>query len=203
MEIKEIAERVSKRIYVEDGLLLSKFISEKFAETLIAELAKQNEPVAINEPNYHYEAMGCGLEDRGITDRYEAMEYGWNCAIERMFEQLPEDQLYTFPPTPEQIAEGNEPCAFLHEWIEYHPFGDTFAGEPCAAITSDEKPFDSSDTVSPLFTFPPTAEQIANETAEACARYVNRFINGDGILNEVWISEIEEALRNGAWKEFK
>ena len=48
-----------------------------------------------------------------------------------------------------ELAKQNEPCAFLHEWIEYHPFGDTFAGEPCAAITSDEKPFDSSDTVSP------------------------------------------------------
>ena len=35
MDIKEIAEQVSKRIYVEDGLLLSKFISEKFAEALI------------------------------------------------------------------------------------------------------------------------------------------------------------------------
>ena len=35
MDIKKIAEQVSKRIYVEDGLLLSKFISEKFAEALI------------------------------------------------------------------------------------------------------------------------------------------------------------------------
>ena len=35
MDIKEIAGQVSKRIYVEDGLLLSKFISEKFAEALI------------------------------------------------------------------------------------------------------------------------------------------------------------------------
>ena len=35
MDIKEIAAQVSKRIYVEDGLLLSKFISEKFAEALI------------------------------------------------------------------------------------------------------------------------------------------------------------------------
>ena len=52
----------------------------------------------------------------------------------------------------------------------------------------------------PLYTIPPTAEQIANETAEACAKYVNRFINGDGILNEVWISEIESALRNGEWR---
>ena len=44
--IKEIAEQVSKRIYVEDGLLLSKFISEKFAEALIAELAKAEQRVA-------------------------------------------------------------------------------------------------------------------------------------------------------------
>lgn len=34
-------------------------------------------------PEYHYQGMGCGLEDRGITDRYEAMQYGWDEAIER------------------------------------------------------------------------------------------------------------------------
>ena len=107
-----------------------------FAEALIVEIAKQNEPISLNEPNYHYEAMGCGLEDRGITDRYEAMEYGWNCAIERMFEQLPEG---------------------------------------------------------PLFTFPPTAEQIANETAEAIAEYCR---NQD---HYCLATEIE----SGAWKEFK
>ena len=54
MDIKEIAEQVSKRIYVEDGLLLSKFISEKFAEALIesykAELLKEaGEPVLYAE----------------------------------------------------------------------------------------------------------------------------------------------------------
>ena len=54
MDIKEIAEQVSKRIYVEDGLLLSKFISEKFAEALIesykAELLNEaGEPVLYAE----------------------------------------------------------------------------------------------------------------------------------------------------------
>ena len=54
MDIKEIAEQVSKRIYVEDGLLLSKFISEKFAESLIsaykAELLNEaGEPVLYAE----------------------------------------------------------------------------------------------------------------------------------------------------------
>ena len=46
-------------------------------------------------------------------------------------------------------------------------------------------------------------EQIANETAEACAKYVNRFLNGDGIQDEAWIRDIESGIRRGTWKEFK
>ena len=76
LNIKEIAELVSKKIYVEDGLLLSKFISEKFAEALIesykAELLKEvGEPVSVNcwwedseyqidDPETH--AYECGME---------------------------------------------------------------------------------------------------------------------------------------------
>lgn len=37
------------------------------------------------EPEYHYEGMGCGLEDRNITDRYDAMHHGWDCAMERVY----------------------------------------------------------------------------------------------------------------------
>lgn len=37
------------------------------------------------EPEYHMQGMGCGLEDRGTTDRYEAMEHGWDCAMERVY----------------------------------------------------------------------------------------------------------------------
>lgn len=56
MDIKEIAEQVSKRIYVEDGLLLSRFISEKFAEALVesykAELLKEaGEPTCWMTPD--------------------------------------------------------------------------------------------------------------------------------------------------------
>ena len=140
MDIKEIAQIIRKKIYVEDGLLLSKFISEKFAETLIAELAK-----------------------------------------------------------------GNEPCAFLHEWIEYHPFGDTVVGEPCAAITSDEKPFDSSDTVSPLFTFPPTAEQIANETAwqpiETAPVLSNVLVTRFDYGQVCWVTDARKS-KFGFWSTF-
>ena len=40
------------------------------------------------EPEYHSQGMGCGLEDRGITDRYDAMEYGWNEAMERVYSEV-------------------------------------------------------------------------------------------------------------------
>ncbi|EPI8452360.1 hypothetical protein ACS90Y_001698 [Yersinia enterocolitica] len=41
-----------------------------------------------NEPKYHSEGMGCGLEDRGITDRYDAMLHGWECAMERVYGEV-------------------------------------------------------------------------------------------------------------------
>lgn len=43
----------------------------------------------IEQPDYHCQGMGCGLEDRNITDRYEAMEHGWEKAIEQQGELLP------------------------------------------------------------------------------------------------------------------
>ena len=36
----------------------------------------------IDIPSYHYEGMGCGLEDKRITDRYEACQYGYETAVE-------------------------------------------------------------------------------------------------------------------------
>ena len=97
-----------------------------------------------------------------------------------------------------ELAKQNVPCAFLHEWIEYHPFGDTFAGKPCATITNDEKPFDSSDTVSPLFTFPPSVEAIENKVAEACALQVateTRFHWLDA-------ARVAKEIRSGEWRKF-
>lgn len=42
--------------------------------------------------SYHHSGMGCGIEDRGITDRYEACEHGWDCAMDRVVECIPEEQ---------------------------------------------------------------------------------------------------------------
>lgn len=40
----------------------------------------------IEEMPYPSEGIGCGLEDAVITDRYEAVAYGWNEAVERIGE---------------------------------------------------------------------------------------------------------------------
>lgn len=46
--------------------------------------------VTFSEPDYHKVGMGCGLEDRGITDRYEAMEHGFQEAVERCERKHPD-----------------------------------------------------------------------------------------------------------------
>ncbi|MBE0395321.1 hypothetical protein ILP74_07545 [Citrobacter amalonaticus] len=59
-----------------------------------------------NEPQYHDEGMGCGLEDRGITDRYEAMRHGWDEAMERIYgEVIPCAEEIAFPATDAFLAE--------------------------------------------------------------------------------------------------
>src|SRR6185369_3101856 len=70
-----------------------------FAKELLATLQREADPVVIDWPEYNHEAMGCGLEDRGITDRYEAMHHGWECALERFAERIPEN-LYEHPLLP-------------------------------------------------------------------------------------------------------
>ncbi|EMD6394892.1 hypothetical protein [Klebsiella pneumoniae] len=59
-----------------------------------------------NEPQYHDEGMGCGLEDRGITDRYDACRYGWDEAMERVYgEVIPCAEELDFPATDRIVAE--------------------------------------------------------------------------------------------------
>lgn len=42
----------------------------------------------IDSITYNQSAEGCGIEDIGISDRYEAMEHGWNRAIEVVEENI-------------------------------------------------------------------------------------------------------------------
>ncbi|EKZ6354388.1 hypothetical protein RE066_001476 [Klebsiella aerogenes] len=69
-----------------------------------------------NEPQYHDEGMGCGLEDRGITDRYEAMQYGWYEAMERVYgEVIPCAEELEFPVT-DRIVAGIKADG-VEEWV--------------------------------------------------------------------------------------
>lgn len=56
-----------------------------------AKVLEDVEPFMFEEYPYNSHAMGCGLEDRDITDRYEAMAYGWSAAMERAAEAIPDD----------------------------------------------------------------------------------------------------------------
>ncbi|HHS9624656.1 TPA: hypothetical protein ACTXE4_000268 [Raoultella ornithinolytica] len=90
-------------------------------ETKVLELAKAYQKLAAenvvlkqifdsvtdlsNEPQYHSEGMGCGLEDRGITDRYDACCYGWDEAMERVYgEVIPCAEELEFPATDRIVA---------------------------------------------------------------------------------------------------
>lgn len=52
-------------------------------------ILEDGDSVEYNEPEYHSVGMGCGLEDRNITDRYEAMQHGFERAVEKCCELFP------------------------------------------------------------------------------------------------------------------
>lgn len=63
------------------------------------------EMVEIDYPDFHWQGMGCGLEDRNITDRYEAMRYGWEAALDRVAEDIDSlGPLYTTPQPAPDVA---------------------------------------------------------------------------------------------------
>jgi hypothetical protein len=80
-----------------------------------AEIAKpESEQFEIDWPEYHDEGMGCGLEDRNITDRYDAMRYGWDEAIDSVARCIP-DELYTSPRPMHRMTD--EEIAYAHDQI--------------------------------------------------------------------------------------
>lgn len=54
------------------------------------ELPPLPEPLEIYWPELHSQALGCGVEDRNIHDRYEAAEYGWRDGVDKAIERVPE-----------------------------------------------------------------------------------------------------------------
>jgi hypothetical protein len=79
-------------------------------------------PLEIEWPELHSQALGCGVEDRGIHDRYEAAEYGWQDGVDRAAERVPEE-IFTADQMREYaraaIAAGGAQEAATREEIEH------------------------------------------------------------------------------------
>ncbi|MEH8990312.1 hypothetical protein RAG39_03095 [Klebsiella quasipneumoniae subsp. quasipneumoniae] len=89
-----------------------------------------------NEPQYHDEGMGCGLEDRGITDRYDACRYGWDEAMERIYgEVIPCADELDFSATDAYLAgiKADGASEFISRLQQCVDEGD-FAGDEVAVI---------------------------------------------------------------------
>lgn len=59
-----------------------------------------------NEPDYQSIGMGCGVEDNGLqTDGYNACEYGWLEAMDRIYSEVIPDTIPETPATDAFLAE--------------------------------------------------------------------------------------------------
>ena len=77
--------------------------------------------------SYHHQGMGCGIEDRGIHDRYQASEHGWDCAMERVAELIPEEVEST--PAPDVVTVPREEWEAVNEFADMIvPLRDNLAG---------------------------------------------------------------------------
>lgn len=59
-----------------------------------------------NQPEYHDQGMGCGVEDHGYQrDGYSACYYGWESAMERVYSEVIPDAIPETPSTDAFLAE--------------------------------------------------------------------------------------------------
>lgn len=59
-----------------------------------------------NQPEYHDQGMGCGVEDRGYQrDGYSACAYGWESAMDRIYSEVIPDAIPETPATDAFLAE--------------------------------------------------------------------------------------------------
>lgn len=98
-EIKFRGRRLDNGEWVKGSLI------EAVDGTFILETG--NYRVLFEEPEYHHQGMGCGLEDRNITDRYDAMEHGWEKAMFRVAESYP-DFIEVHPDSVAQFVKTSE-----------------------------------------------------------------------------------------------
>lgn len=95
--VRELTSQLEVQLVRSNALAAENFVLKQIIDS-VTDLS--------NEPQYHAEGMGCGLEDRGITDRYDACRYGWDEAMERIYgEVIPCAEEIAFPETSAFLAE--------------------------------------------------------------------------------------------------
>lgn len=67
--------------------------TRKSAPIEAGEMPPLPEPLEIDWPELHSQALGCGVEDRNLHNRYECAEYGWQDGVDRAIERVP-DAIY-------------------------------------------------------------------------------------------------------------
>ncbi|EHK6075675.1 hNH endonuclease [Escherichia coli] len=72
-----------------------------------------------NQPEYHDQGMGCGVEDHGYQrDGYSACYYGWESAMERVYSEVIPDAIPETPATDAFLAEVR--AHDLNAFIRHH-----------------------------------------------------------------------------------
>ena len=95
------------------------------------------DPLEIDWPELHSSALGCGVEDRGLHDRYECAEYGWQDGVDKAAVCVPDeiydaDQMRAYGQSCHAMGRG----AAVREYIE----NGTFKQPILAAAGPDAAP---------------------------------------------------------------
>lgn len=73
-----------------------------------------------NQPEYHDQGMGCGVEDRSYQrDGYSACAYGWESAMDRIYSEVIPDAIPETPATDSFLAEVRAQAqSEVIEWLD-------------------------------------------------------------------------------------
>jgi hypothetical protein len=81
------------------------------------------DPLEIDWPELHSQALGCGVEDRNLHNRYECAEYGWQDGVDKCAERVPEqifdaDQMRAFADDTHALraSHGQAPAGAETQW---------------------------------------------------------------------------------------
>lgn len=207
--IKEIAERVARNHGTGGWQTLEDMV--RFGEALVAELTKGNEPVDYT-PGEWFKCHSIDQMQAFYMSRLPAIREaarGLGYAIGLHGSARRDFDLMAMPwrdgcSSRETLAHAVAQAACgidlngEYQW-EKKPNG-RWAVSMCICWTDHSEQFKGMLSVGHIdlsVMEPPTASQIEQETAEACARYVAQSNSPEHRV------ELAEGIRSGAWKEFK